>query len=69
MKIIIDHNSQDDIYTVQIYDGPDGIDRADFVCGSLGDCFEEIMRFRVFNGLTYSEDPKESIKSYFTSLN
>lgn len=69
MKIIIDENTQDNTYTAQVFDGPDGIDHAEFVCGSLGEAFEEIMRFRIFNGLTYDEDPKTSLKNYFKNVN
>ncbi len=69
MKIIINENFQDNTYTAQVFDGPDGIDHAEFVCGSLGEAFEEIMRFRIFNGLTYDEDPKTSLKNYFKNVN
>lgn len=56
MKIEIYDNPQDDTYAAKIFDGPDGIDHADFVCGSLGECFEEIIKFRLMNGLTYTDD-------------
>ena len=69
MKITIDENFQDKTFIVNVYDGPDGIDHADFVCGSLGEAFEEIMRFRTFNALSYEENPKESIKHYFSGIN
>ena len=69
MKITIYHNTQDDNYIVNVYDGPDGLDHADFVCGSLGECFEEIMRFRAFNAMSYADNPKESLKHYFSSIN
>jgi len=70
MKIEIYDNSQDDTYTAKIWCGPDGIDYADFVCGSLGECFEKIIQFRIMNGLTYAENnPKEAIRSYFNSIN
>jgi hypothetical protein len=71
MKILITDNPQDDTYTTKIWDGPDGINYADFVCGSLGECLEQIIQFRIMNGLTYVDDdnPKEAIRSYFNSIN
>ena len=70
MKIEIYDNQQDNTYTAKIWDGPDGIDDATFVCDSLGKCFEELIRFRIMNGLTYVDDenPKEAIRSYFNSI-
>lgn len=70
MKIEIYDNQQDKTYTAKIWDGPDGIDDATFVCDSLGKCFEELIRFRIINGLTYVDDenPKEAIRSYFNSI-
>lgn len=66
MKIIIDENTQDNTYAVKVFDGPDGIDQAEFVCGSLGEAFEEIMRFRIFNGLSYAEEePGTTLENYF----
>jgi hypothetical protein len=55
MKIEIYDNPQDGTYTTKIWDGPDGIDYADFVCGSLGECMEEIIQFRIMNGMNYTE--------------
>lgn len=71
MQIEIIDNPQDNTYTAKIWDGPDLIDDATFVCDSLGKCFEELIRFRIMNGLTYVDDenPKEAIRSYFSSLN
>ena len=69
MKITIDENFQDKTFIVNVYDEPDGIDHADFVCGSLGECFEQIMQFRIFNGLSYGEaDPGTTLEKYFESL-
>ena len=58
------------IYIAKIYDGPDGIDEAEFHCGSLGECFEELTKFRTMNSLCYTEDdgPSEAIRSYFSSI-
>jgi hypothetical protein len=70
MKIEIYDNPQDGTYTTKIWDGPDGIDYADFVCGSLGECLEQIIQFRIMNSLSYvDENPKEAIRSYFNSIN
>jgi hypothetical protein len=70
MKILITDNPQDDTYTTKIWDGPDGINYADFVCGSLGECLEQIIQFRIMNSLSYvDENPKEAIRSYFNSIN
>jgi len=56
MKIEIADNLQDGTYTAKIWDGPDGIDYADFVCGSIGECFEEIIKWEVLNGMGYVND-------------
>jgi hypothetical protein len=70
MKIEILHHPGDDTYTTKIWDGPDMIDYADFVCGSLGECLEQIIQFRIMNSLSYvDENPKEAIRSYFNSIN
>lgn len=70
MNIEITDNPQDGTYTAKIWDGPDSIDYADFVCGSLGECFEKIVQFRIMNGLSYiDENPKEAIMSHFNSIN
>ena len=53
MKIEIDHIPQDDQYFIKIYGGPDGIDEADFLCSSLGECFEQIVMWRTLNAQHY----------------
>jgi hypothetical protein len=53
MKIEIDHIPQDDQYFMKIYDGPDGIDEEDFLCYSLGECFEEVVKWRTLNAQHY----------------
>ena len=53
MKIEITNNLQDNTYTAEIWDGPDGIDYADFVCGSFGECLEQIIQFRIMNCMNY----------------
>lgn len=72
MKIEIYDNPQDDTYIAKIWDGPDGIDYADFVCDSLSECLEKIIEFRIMNGLTYADADdkiKGAIRSYFNSIN
>jgi hypothetical protein len=53
MKVEINSIPQDEQYYVKIFDGPDGIDEADFLCSSLGECFEKIIQFRTLNALSY----------------
>jgi hypothetical protein len=38
---------------MKIYDGPDGIDEEDFLCSSLGECFEEVVLWRTLNAQRY----------------
>jgi hypothetical protein len=42
MKIEITHNTKDDNYLMQIWDGTDC---ADFLCSSLGECLEKLILF------------------------
>jgi hypothetical protein len=53
MKIEINDIPQDGQYYAKIFDGPDGIDEADFLCSSLGECFEQIIIFRTLNAQKY----------------
>jgi hypothetical protein len=53
MKIEINSIPQDEQYYVKIFDGPDGIDEADFLCSSLGECFEQIVMWRTINAQKY----------------
>ena len=53
MKIEINDIPQDEQYYAKIFDGPDGIDEADFLCSSLGECFEQIVIFRTINAQKY----------------
>lgn len=55
MKIIIDENTSNNTYIANVYDGPDGIDHEEFICKTLGEAFEEILRFQILNGLSYKE--------------
>jgi hypothetical protein len=68
MKIEIYNNPQDNTYTAKIWTGPDGIDHADFVCGSLGECFQELVKYETINGLTYADSPAAAIRSYFENM-
>ena len=53
MKIEINSIPQDEQYYVKIFDGPDLIDEADFLCSSLGECFEQIVMWRTLNAQNY----------------
>jgi hypothetical protein len=69
MKYQIDYRPEDNTYLAQIWTGPDGIDDATFVCGSLGECFEKFVKYEAINGLTYSDSPAAGIRKYFESVN
>lgn len=56
MKIVITDNPQDLTYTAKVWDGPDGCDYTDFLCGSLGEVFEKIIEFRCLNARSYYDD-------------
>ena len=53
MKIEINYIPQDNQYYAKIYDGPDGLEEEDFLCSSLGEVFEEIVRWRTLISLSY----------------
>jgi hypothetical protein len=53
MKVEINSIPQDEQYYVKIFDG---IDEADFLCSSLGECFEKIIQFSTLNALRYTEN-------------
>jgi len=55
MKVEINSIPQDNQYFVKIFDGPDLIDEADFLCSSLGECFEQIIMWRTLNAQSYRE--------------
>jgi hypothetical protein len=50
MRIEINSIPQDEQYYVKIFDG---IDEADFLCSSLGECFEQIVMWRTINSQHY----------------
>jgi hypothetical protein len=43
-------------YCWKLWDGPDGIDFYEGTELSLGQCFEEIIRSQLLNGLRYQDD-------------
>ena len=53
MKIEINDLPTDGQYYAKIFDGPDGIDEADFLCSSLGECFELIVKWQTLNAQKY----------------
>ncbi len=53
MKIVITDNPQDDNYIWELYTGPDGSDSYDGVGSSIGQCFEEIIKYEYWNGRSY----------------
>ena len=55
MKIEISYIPQDDQYYAKIYDGPDLIEEEDFLCSSLGEVFEEIVKWRTLISFSYRE--------------
>ena len=61
MKIEINDLPTDGQYYAKIFDGPDGIDEADFLCSSLGECFEQIIIFRTLNSQKYYGGTEEKI--------
>jgi hypothetical protein len=68
MNLTVNYDSQKNQYHAVVYDGPDGIDSAEFYCSSLGEVFEKVTIFVTMNGLTYCDSPKEGLKSYFRSI-
>ena len=55
MKLQINYIPSQDQYHATIYDGPDGIDEETFTSSSLGQIFEEVVRWRTINSLGYME--------------
>ena len=53
MKIEITDNLQDGNYSWKLYTGPDGINEYDGLASSLGECFEEIIKHEIWNGMDY----------------
>lgn len=61
MKIEITYSGAENIYHWQIFDGPDCIDFASGTELDLSQCFEQIVKFRLLNALTYSDDVAKDI--------
>ena len=40
-------------YTWKLYDGPDGIDFYHGDESSLGECFEQVVKYRIMNSMHY----------------
>ena len=55
MKIEILYHPGDGNYTWKLYTGPDGINEYDGLASSLGECFEEIIKHEIWNGINYTE--------------
>jgi hypothetical protein len=53
MKIVITGNPQDDNYSWKLYTGADGADEYNGLCSSLGEAFEEIIKWEVLNSKSY----------------
>lgn len=68
MHIEITESFQGGIFYAKVYDGPDGIDSASLSASTLGELFQKIIVFSAFNGLTYSDDPKDTLGKYFQGL-
>jgi len=68
LYIEIREDYQTGTYSARVFDGPDGIDDASLTANSLGELFEKITIFRAFNGITYSDDPRDCIRDYFGSI-
>lgn len=68
MKIEINYDSSSQQYIWKVWDGPDGIDYVEGSELDLGQCFEQIIKFRLMNVLTYAYDVKSEIGNYFRSI-
>ncbi len=57
MKLTIDYNFNDGTYDWELYDGPNGIDHYTGKELDLGQVFEEVVRRRTLNALSYVTNP------------
>ena len=55
MKIEIDYQPGTEHYIWKLYTGADGADEYEGVAISIGECFEEIIKWEVLNGMNYAE--------------
>ena len=53
MKVEILYHPGDNNYTWKLYTGPDGINFYDGLASSLGECFEEVIKHEIWNGMDY----------------
>ena len=53
MKVEILYHPGDANYTWKLWTGPDGINEYDGLCSSIGECFEEIIKHEIWNGMDY----------------
>ena len=53
MKIEILHNPEWDTYDWKLYTGADGADEYKGTCLSIGECFENIIKWEFLNGKNY----------------
>ena len=53
MKIEILHHPGHDNYTWKLWTGPDGINEYNGLASSLGECFEEVIKHEIWNGMDY----------------
>ena len=56
MKIEIDYQPSTEHYIWKLYTGADGIDFYEGVAISIGECFEEVIKWEVLNGMRYVND-------------
>ena len=56
MKVEILYHPGDNNYTWKLWTGPDGIDFYNGTEISIGECFEEIIKWEVLNGMRYVND-------------
>jgi len=55
MKIEINYDVSSEHYVWALWDGPDGIDFYEGIELDVGQCFEQIIKYRVLNSLNYSD--------------
>lgn len=57
MKLEVVYNPGDSNYSWKLYTGPaDLSDEYDGHCSSLGEVFENVIKYEILNGMTYSYD-------------